>query len=124
MARVIVRTDSVDGFFKRASTAARKADKGAAFEPVITLTFENPARLTSVLSAARCQLVNAVMKEPKSVSDLAKTLHRERTAINRDIRLLEAAGLLVTERRSNPGHGICRMVKAAAPRIELTTVFG
>jgi predicted transcriptional regulator len=124
MARVTLRTDSPEGFFQRARHAAQNADAGARFEPNITLTFENPARLAAVLSAARCRLVNEVMNAPRSVSELARVLHRDRAAINRDIRLLESAGILTTERQRNPGHGVCRMVKAAAPRIELTTVFG
>jgi predicted transcriptional regulator len=64
------------------------------------------------------------MKHPRSISQLAHDLQRNRTAISRDIHLLEAAGLLTTERQTNPGHGISRIVKATAARIELSTVFG
>lgn len=124
MTRVTLRTDTPDRFFQRARSAAKKADTGAHFEPNITLTFENPTQLASVLSAARCQLIDTVMKHPRSISQLAHDLQRNRTAISRDIHLLEAAGLLTTERQTNPGHGISRIVKATAARIELSTVFG
>lgn len=124
MTRVTLRTDTPNNFFQRARNAAQKADTGAHFEPHITLTFENPTQLASVLSAARCQLIDTVIKHPRSISELARDLQRDRTAIHRDVRALETAGLLTTERQTNPGHGISRIVKATAARIELTTVFG
>ncbi len=48
--KVIIRTDDVDGFFARAKDAARRADHGQPFNGKITLTFEDPQRMFTVLS--------------------------------------------------------------------------
>jgi predicted transcriptional regulator len=65
-----------------------------------------------------------VMTEPKSISQLVQVLHRDRTAITRDIGKLEALGLLVSLRQINPGHGIQKFVQSVAPKIELKATLG
>lgn len=39
MAKVVIRTDEVAGFFSRARDAARQADHGQPFEGKVTLSF-------------------------------------------------------------------------------------
>lgn len=118
--RVIVKTGDTDDFFKRARKAARKADQGEAFDtPTMTLSFGNPDRMFSVLSDTRRRLMHEIMRAPKSLNDLAITLNRPRSSVTKDVRLLEEAGLVVSERVPNPGHGVYKQVKAIAPRIEL-----
>ena len=53
MSKVVVRTDDVDGFFERAKEAARRADRGEAFDGKVTLSFEDPQRMFTVLSEER-----------------------------------------------------------------------
>ncbi len=53
MSKVVVRTDDVDGFFERAKDAARRADRGEAFDGKVTLSFEDPQRMFTVLSEER-----------------------------------------------------------------------
>jgi hypothetical protein len=50
MTKVVIRTDDVDGFFARAKVAARRADRGQPFDGRITLAFEDPQRMFTVLS--------------------------------------------------------------------------
>jgi hypothetical protein len=47
-----------------------------------------------------------VMHEPRTINELSHRLHRNRSAISKDVGLLEKAGLLVSQRQANPGHGI------------------
>ena len=61
MSKVVIRTDDVDGFFARAKDAARRADRGQAFEGKVTLAFEDPQRMFAVLSEARRRLMLEVM---------------------------------------------------------------
>lgn len=124
MAKVIVRTDDVDGFFARAKDAARRADRGQPFDGRITLAFEDPQRMFTVLSAARRRLMLEVMHEPKTINELAQRLHRNRSAITKDVGLLEKVGLLVAERLANPGHGIQKVVRSTAPKIEMVATLG
>jgi predicted transcriptional regulator len=52
----IVRTGDVADFFDRARDAARRADQGGKFDETVTLSFEDPQRMFTVLSTARRRL--------------------------------------------------------------------
>lgn len=124
MTKVVVRTDDVAGFFARAKDAARRADRGEAFEGKVTLSFEDPQRMFTVLSEARRRLMLEVMQEAKTINELSHRLHRNRSAITKDVGLLEKMGLVVSERQANPGHGIQKVVRSIAPKIEMVATLG
>jgi predicted transcriptional regulator len=124
MTRVVIRTDNVDGFFARARDAARRADHGQPFDGKITLAFEDPQRMFTVLSEPRRRLMLEVMHEPKTINELTQSLHRNRSAITKDVGLLEKAGLVVSQRLANPGHGIQKVVRSIASKIELVATLG
>ena len=124
MAKVVIRTDDAEGFFRRAREAARKADRGQAFEGKVTLSFEDPRRMFTVLSEARRRLMLEVMNEPRTINELSIRLHRNRSAITKDVGLLEKVGLVVSMRQSNPGHGIQKVVRSVAPKIEMVATLG
>ncbi len=124
MPKVIVRTDEVAGFLNRAKDAAHRADQGKPFSGTVTLSFEDPQRMFAVLSQARRRLMMEVMREPKTISQLSTSLHRNRSAITKDVGMLERLGLLVSQREANPGHGIQKVVRAVAPKIEMVATLG
>lgn len=124
MSKTVVRTDDVDGFFARAKDAARRADQGQVFDGNVTLTFEDPQQMFTVLSQARRRLMLEVMREPKTINELTQRLHRNRSAITKDVGLLEKVGLLVSQRQANPGHGIQKVVCSVAPKIEMVATLG
>ncbi len=124
MTRIVIRTDDAAGFFSRAKDAARKADQGEAFEGKLTLSFEDPQQMFTVLSEARRRLMLEVMHEPRTINELSHRLHRNRSAITKDVGLLEKMGLLVSQRQSNPGHGIQKVVRSVAPKIEMVATLG
>ncbi len=66
----------------------------------------------TVLSEARRRLMLEVMHEPKTINELTRSLHRNRSAITKYIGLLEKVGLLVSQRLANPGHGIQKVVRS------------
>ena len=70
MSKVVVRTDDLDGFFARAKDAARRADQAQKFEEKVTLSFEDPQRMFTVLSETRRRLMSEVMREPKTIKEL------------------------------------------------------
>ncbi|MCW2312965.1 HVO_A0114 family putative DNA-binding protein [Rhodoferax antarcticus] len=124
MSKVSVRTDDVAGFFNRAKHAARRADQRQAFEGSVTLSFEDPQQMFTVLSESRRQLMLEIMVEPKTINDLTTRLNRNRSSITKDVGLLEKMGLIVSTRQSNSGHGIQKMVQAIAPKIEMVATLG
>ena len=124
MTKVSIRTGDVSGFFNRARRAARQADQGQAFDGSVTLSFEDPQRMFTVLSESRRRLMLEIMVEPKTINDLTNRLHRNRSSITKDVGLLEKMGLIVSTRQPNPGHGIQKMVQAIAPKIEMVATLG
>ncbi len=124
MSKVVIRTDTVDGFFARARDAARLADQAQAFDGKVTLSFEDPQRMFTVLSEERRRLIREVMREPQTIKDLTSRLHRNRSAITKDVGMLEKMGLVVSSRQPNPGHGFQKVVRSIAPKIELVATLG
>ncbi len=124
MTKVSIQTGDVAGFFARAKEAARKADQGMAFGEKVTLSFEDPQRMFTVLSESRRRLMLEIMVEPKTIHELTNRLHRNRSSITKDVGLLEKMGLIVSSRQSNPGHGIQKMVQSIAPKIEMVATLG
>jgi predicted transcriptional regulator len=124
MTKVVVRTDDIASFFHRAKDTARRADRGMPFEGKVTLAFEDPQRMFTVLSEARRRLMLEVMREPKTINELSQRLQRNRSAVTKDVGLLERVGLLVSQRQANPGHGIQKVVRSVAPKIEMVATLG
>ena len=124
MTKIVIRTGDAAGFFSRAKDAARRADRRGAFEGKITLSFEDPQRMFTVLSEARRRLMLEVMRESRTINELSHRLHRNRSSITKDVGVLEKLGLIVSERRSNPGHGIQRTVRSVATKIEMVATLG
>jgi predicted transcriptional regulator len=124
MSKVVIRTDTVEEFFERAKDAARKADQAQAFDGKVTLSFEDPQRMFTVLSEARRRLMSEVMREPQTIKELTSRLHRNRSAVTKDVGMLEKIGLIVSSRQSNPGHGFQKVVRSIAPKIEMVATLG
>ena len=124
MTKVVIRTDDAAGFFARAKDAARRADRGEAFDGKITLSFEDPQKMFTVLSEGRRRLMLEVMHEPMTINELTHRLRRNRSSITKDVGLLEKMGLIVSQREANPGHGIQKVVRSIAPKIEMVATLG
>ena len=123
MTKVVIRTDDLDAFFSRAKDAARRADKGLAFDGKVTLSFEEPQRMVTVFSEARRRLMSEVMHEPRSINELANRLRRNGSAITKDVGMLERMRLPVSSRQPNRGHGIQKVVQSIAPKIEMVATL-
>lgn len=90
MTRIVIRTDDVIGFFDRAKDAARRADRGSVIDGKVTVSFEDPQKMFSVLSETRRRLMAEVMREPRTISELSLRLHRNRSSITKDVGCLSA----------------------------------
>jgi len=72
-----------------------------------------------LITSARLALFRAVKEMPGSITDIAERLHRDRSAVKRDIDELERAGLVTIADKVLPGHGRMKEVRATANRFRL-----
>lgn len=71
MLKVTITTGSVEEFFARGKTLARKIDIGEPIEPSTFIMFEDPEDILEIITKARISLFRAVKKEPGSITDIA-----------------------------------------------------
>ena len=112
-------TGSEAEFFARGRRIAQQADLGAPIPEAHIVTFEDPADLARLLTAARIGLFQAIKAEPASITGIATRLHRDRSAVKRDVDALLQAGLVSVETAVNAGHGNHKVVRAVASRVDL-----
>lgn len=111
-----VKTESREDFFAKGKCIAKALDKGETIAPSRIISFEDPEDLIEFLTKTKKALLAALRKKPDSISGLAHKLHRSRAAVDKDVRQLEAIGIVQCEYVINPGHGRCRIVKAVDDR--------
>lgn len=116
---IIVKTGTANEFMARVKRIMRAADKRGAIQPSYTLSFEEPAEMLHFLSETKIKLINAIRKHPDSITNIAKAIKRNRTAVYRDIHEMELFGLVKTHEEINPGHGRHKIVRAAASAFKL-----
>ena len=124
MTTVTIRTGKVDDFFSRAREAALRADRGEMFEEKVTISFEDPQQMLTLLSGGRRRIMLEVMKRPQTVQELADVLKRSRATIVKEIRYLEEKGLLSRKKEQAEKNGSEVFVEAVAPQIELVAMLG
>ena len=79
-----------------------------------TVSFEDPAELLRVLTASRLDVFLSVKSEPGSITVIAERLHRDRSAVKRDVDQLAQVGLVTMETKTLPGYGLMKETRAAA----------
>jgi predicted transcriptional regulator len=82
-----IRVERVDRFVERGRKLARLADRGDRIPPSRLVALDDIALLLRLLTEKRMLLLKQVKVTPGSISDLARTLKRDRSAVTRDIRL-------------------------------------
>jgi predicted transcriptional regulator len=107
-----IKIESTEDFFVRGKTIASLADKGALEAAGKIVTFENAEDLASVVSAAKIALFREVRAHSGSITDIAKRLNRDRSAVKRDIDVLQSIGMVKVITTRNDGHGIKKQVVA------------
>jgi predicted transcriptional regulator len=119
MSTLKLRTGNEDSFFKRGKNLAKLADAGKKIQHELVISFEEPAVLLKLLTAARFDLFRSIKEHPGSITGIAERLNRDRSAVKRDIDQLAKAGILTIEERPLPGHGRMKQVRVAAMQFKL-----
>lgn len=116
---ITVKTGTIDEFFDKAKKVMRALDKKEPIKPSHTLVFADPIEMLHFLSEKKLQLINVIRTQPGSVTDIAKTTKRNRSAVYRDIHEMEQFGLVKTHEEINPGHGRHKIVELVASALKL-----
>ena len=98
---------------------ARKRNRGERVRPERRIVFEHPEDMVSFMTPHRIRLYREVKIRPLSVTDLAKALDRNRSAVSRDVKALRERRLVKLTKTVNPGHGQVTIVSARAKNVEL-----
>lgn len=122
--KTIVTVESFDEMAERKLARARKLDTREHVTAERRITFEAPEDMAAFLTANRMTLLKAAIQKPRSVTELAEALHRNRTAVSRDVRALRDKGMLKLRKQPNPGHGQIQVVHASAKRFDFRAQVG
>jgi predicted transcriptional regulator len=114
MKNVTLKASNEQDFFRRGKVLARLADAGQPMPEERTVSFEDPADLLRLLTASRLDVFRSVKGEPGSITVIAGRLHRDRSAVKRDVDQLAKVGLVTIETKTLPGHGHMKEIRASA----------
>ena len=123
MRKTEIRVEREDAFFERGRRLAKTADQGDAIPPSRVVAFEDVESLLHVLTEKRVLLLRQVHQTPTSISLLAKKLKRDRSAVARDIQVLERFGVIQVIEKPLPGHGRQKWITPLVGEIHLTTIL-
>jgi predicted transcriptional regulator len=76
--------------------------------------------LLGVLTQQRVLLLKLLKKTPGSIAELARRLKRDRSAVARDVQVLERYGVVEVSEKPLPGHGRQKWVAPIGRDIQLT----
>ena len=119
MKKIAIIVADENEFFARGKRLAALADAGKPIPCESVISFGDPADLLKMLTPARLALMSAVKAQPDSITAIAERLHRDRSAVKRDVDSLHKAGLLAVESTVLAGHGMMKRVSLAAQKMRL-----
>lgn len=122
MKQVVVLQSSQEDFFKRGKEIAKLVDEGKPIPDMTIICFDSADEVANFLTPRKIALFRAVKERPASITELAKQLQRDRSAVKRDVDDLENAGLVCVQVKTLPGHGTKKEVSPVAKevKVELT----
>jgi predicted transcriptional regulator len=118
-----IRVERVESFFERGRKFAQAADRGEGIRRSRVVAFEDVESLLHVITKKRVLLLKQVQETPTSISGLAKMLKRDRSAVTRDVQVLERCGVIQVTEKPLPGHGRQKWITPLAGEIQLTAVL-
>lgn len=119
MTKLTIKTGTEEDFFRRGRQLAKAADRGEQLPNERIISFEDPTDVIKLMTTARLGLLRAVKEMPGSITQIAERLHRDRSAVKRDVDELARAGLVTITDKVLPGHGRMKEVRATAQRFSL-----
>lgn len=119
MAKLIIKSETVEEFFKRGRETAKRVDAGLPIPKHTVVSFEDASEMLALLTPARLKVIHAVKAHPSSITAIANVLKRDRSAVKRDIDALSRFGVVLVKEEVSPGHGRRKVVWPSAKTIKL-----
>jgi predicted transcriptional regulator len=116
--KTIIKVEDFESMRKRSLDRARRLDRREPIEPERRIAFEHAEDMAAFLTSRRLGVLRAAMQKPRSVTELALALKRNRPAVSRDVQALRDIGLVKLNKQPNPGHGQVQIVQASARKFE------
>lgn len=123
MNKLVVKTGDEVDFFKRGRKLAQLADRSKMLPEESVVSFEDPTDLLKLLTTAKLALFRSIKEQPGSITAISERLHRDRSAVKRDVDELAKVGLVTVEQRVLPGHGRMKEVRVAAQCFKLEALL-
>jgi len=117
--KTTIKVASTEEFFQRGKKIAKLVDQGKRISRERIISFKDPEDLARLITTARLVLFREVKECPGSITNLSQRLHRDRSAVKRDIDELERFGIVEIEELPFPGHGRKKEVRAVAEQVLL-----
>ena len=114
-----IKSAEEGAFFDRGRKLAKLADQGAVIPEECIISFEDPSEMLKLLSAARLALLKSIKEQPGSITALSERLHRDRSAVKRDVDELVKVGIVTVESKTLPGQGRMKEVRAGAQKLRI-----
>src|SRR4051794_529298 len=122
MNKTEIRVERMKAFFERDVNWLRQRTRPThSLQQIVA--FQDVESLLHVLTEKRVLLLRQIKETPSSISSLAKKLNRDRSAVTRDIQLLERFGVIQVSEKTLPGHGRQKWIAPVAAEIRLTAVL-
>jgi predicted transcriptional regulator len=117
--KTVIGVAKFEDVMARSLDRAKKRVRGEHVRSERRIMFEHPEDMVSFMTPHRIRLYRELKERSLSVTDLAKALDRNRSAVSRDVKALRERRLVRLTRTVNPGHGMVTLVSARARRVEL-----
>lgn len=117
--KTIIGVANFEEMMERSLHRAEKRTRGERVRPERRILFEHPEDMVAFMTPHRIRLYREVKDRALSVTDLARALDRNRSAVSRDIKVLRERRLVKLTKTVNPGHGLVTLVSARAKNVEL-----
>jgi len=119
MKKVLLKTGDEQDFFRRGIELARLADGASPLPSERIVSFEDPMDLLKLLTGGRLDVLRSAKQAPGSITAIAQRLHRDRSAVKRDVDQLVDIGMVTVASKVLPGHGRMKEVRATASQFHL-----
>ena len=117
--KTIIGVANFDDMMDRSLNRAKKRSAGERVRPERRIMFEHPEDMVSFMTPHRIRIYRELKERSLSVTDLAKALDRNRSAVSRDVKALRERRLIKVTKTVNPGHGVVTLVSARSKHVEL-----